>query len=64
MDIADKLLCLAYRFAPEPFAERISLRISERRCARNWRQATAAHIAKGGVVASYRSDRGTQEFLL
>lgn len=63
-DWIDKALCLAYRFAPEPLAERISLKISERRVERNWRAQVAKHIAAGGVVASYRSDAGTQEFLL
>lgn len=60
----DKLLCLAYRFAPEPFAERISLLISERRVARKWVEMQAKHIADGGVVAIYRSDAGEQGFLL
>lgn len=63
-DWIDKAMCLAYRFAPEPFAERISLAISQRRCERDWRAQTSAHLAAGGVVASYKSNAGTQEFLL
>lgn len=60
----DTILRIAYRIAPEPFAERISLKISERRVERNWRDMVAKHIAAGGVVASYRSDCGTTEFFL
>jgi hypothetical protein len=60
----DRLLCLAYRFAPEPFAQRISETISERRCARRWRDAVKAHVAAGGVVVTHKWADGEQSVLV
>lgn len=57
----DILLHLAFRLTG---SRRVSEIISERRVERRWRETTRKHLAKGGVVASYRSNIGTQEFLL
>lgn len=59
--VADKLLQIAFRITG---SRRVSEIISERRVERKWRETVAKHIAAGGVVGSYRSNAGTQEFLL
>lgn len=60
----DRFLELAYRVAPEPFAERISLLISVRRCDRRWKATVAAHKAAGGVVVIHSWDGGEQSVLV
>lgn len=60
----DRLLCLAYRFAPEPYAERISLLIWQRRCARRWAATVADHKASGGVVCTMSYAGGETSYLL
>ena len=57
----DRLLCLAFRVYP---SRRLSDWISERRCNARYAAAKAAHIAAGGVVATYESDAGTSSFFL
>jgi hypothetical protein len=64
VQVVDRFLCLAYRFAPEPFAERISLLISQRRCARRWADAVKAHKAAGGVVITHSWDGGETQTLV
>lgn len=57
----DILLQIAFRITG---SRRVSEIISERRVERRWRETARKHLAKGGVVASYRSNNGTQEILL
>jgi hypothetical protein len=55
---------MAYCFAPEPLAECVSLKISERRVNAQWEAAKAIHIANGGVVMTHNSSVGEQSYLL
>jgi hypothetical protein len=62
--VFDWLLCTAYRFAPEPLAQRISETISSRRQARRWNDAVKAHLAAGGMVITHKTAAGEQTVLV
>lgn len=60
----DRFLRIAYRIAPEPFAEQISQKIWQRECDRRWEAHKAAHIAAGGQHhVLINADGSTSEWL-
>jgi hypothetical protein len=60
----DRILCIAFNIAPASYAERISIIISERRCAKRWADAVDAHKAAGGVVVTHSWAGGEQSVLV
>lgn len=59
----EKLLRIAFRLTWGKTAERISLRISEMRCDRRWREIERAHKAKGGCVVTIAHSAGEERYL-
>lgn len=57
----DKLLQIGFKLTGKRW---FSDRISDRRVERRWREAAATHVAKGGVVATYKSTDGETSFLI
>jgi hypothetical protein len=62
--VLDRFLHIAHRFAPEPFAERISLLIWKRECDRRWNASVAKHKSAGGVVMTLEHDAGATVYFL
>lgn len=60
----EALLNLAFRLAPEPYAERISLLISGRRCQRRWAAMERAAIARGAAVVTIADSAGSSTYIL